>query len=103
MDFRVDLEPDGNRLTLLVRGEIDDCTGRQLGALVDDALAAHASGTLVLDLAGVVFMDSRGLGELLGACRAVERAGRRAYVANASIHAERVLDTAGLGSRLREA
>jgi anti-anti-sigma factor len=102
VEFRVDLQPDGDRLTLRVHGEVDDFSGRDLSALVDDIIRDHDERTLVFDLAGVVFMDSRGLGEFLHACRSIERVGRSVHVANPSIHAQRVLDSAGLSDRFRE-
>ena len=100
MDFHVRLQSDGRRLTVLVEGELDDAAGAQLHDAVIDA--APQADVVLFNLAGVSFMDSRGLGRLLSVVTAVEGAGTKAYVADPSVHAERVLETAGLTDRLRE-
>jgi stage II sporulation protein AA (anti-sigma F factor antagonist) len=102
VDFSVDLQDDGDRLVLLVRGELDEHTGERLVGVTDDVLTKHSTKTLLIDLSGVGFMDSRGLGQLLYTCRSVERAGRQVFVVNPSLHAQRVLDSAGLGNHLLE-
>jgi anti-sigma B factor antagonist len=67
----VEHEPDA--VVLAVRGEIDLASAARLGAYVDGILAC-ATGTVVLDLAGVTFMDSTGLAVILRAAK--ELAGR---------------------------
>ena len=58
---------------LTVAGEIDMQTVDELRARVDDLDVAH--GSLVLDLHGVGFVDSSGLGALLGIKKQQDRAG----------------------------
>lgn len=58
---------------LAVTGEIDMQTVDELRAKVDDLDVAH--GSLVLDLGGVGFVDSSGLGALLGIKKQQDRAG----------------------------
>lgn len=53
--------------TLALSGEIDPQTTDQLDAAIDDALGSSAH--LVLDLAGVTFIDSAGLRSLIRAHR----------------------------------
>jgi anti-anti-sigma factor len=98
----MDLQPEGERLVVSVRGELDESTGDDLRGMVGEVIAEQPQKVIVLDLSGVSFMDSRGLGQLISACRAVERAGRKVHVADPSLHAQRVLDSAGLSDLLRE-
>ena len=58
MTISVSSTPNGG---LVVRGELD-VDG---AAALRDALAAHDSGPVALDLSGVSFIDSRGLSALL--------------------------------------
>ena len=58
---------------LAVSGEIDMQTVDELRAKVDDLDVAHRA--LVLDLHGVDFVDSSGLGALLGIKKQQDRAG----------------------------
>jgi stage II sporulation protein AA (anti-sigma F factor antagonist) len=99
VDFSVRLQPEGDRMVVVVAGELDDATG---GQLRDAVSQVTLPGVVLFDLAGVSFMDSRGLGQLLSVCMTVEDSGGKAYVADPSVHAERVLRTAGLSDRLRE-
>ena len=101
MDFGVTLRPEDGRLVVAVRGELDEASGLSLRATVADALSEHYDA-VVFDLSGVSFMDSRGLGQFLNVCTSVDQAGSVPYVADPSVHARRVLDTAGLTERLKE-
>ena len=47
-------------------GEIDHDAAQNLRIQLDDALLARTPKTLVLDLGGVGFMDSSGVGLILG-------------------------------------
>jgi anti-sigma B factor antagonist len=69
---------NGDRL-LIVAGELDIATTPELSRMLD-RLRAHGH-PVVLDLAAVTFMDSTGLGVLIGALRRInERGGRMALV-----------------------
>lgn len=66
--FRVTVEPLEDACVMRATGEIDMSTADHLQAQLD---AARADGvTTLLDLSGVEFIDSTGLGVLLRAARA---------------------------------
>ena len=80
---------DGHTV-LAVAGEIDMQTSAELRAQVD---ALDVSGqTLVLDLAGVTFVDSSGLGSLLGIKKQQDRAGGRLLLAGLSPSVSRIIE-----------
>ena len=54
------------------------------------------AGTVVIDLRGLVFMDSAGLGRLLAARRRAGRAGRRLVIVRGGRTVDRVMMLAGL-------
>ena len=54
------------------------------------------AGTVVIDLGGLTFMDSAGLGRLLGARRRAARAGRRLVIVRGGRTVDRVMMLAGL-------
>jgi anti-sigma B factor antagonist len=68
MDFGISTTISGEWVVVAVSGEVDMATGP---ALRDNLLSVLADGTprIVLDLSGVTFMDSSGLGALLGSQR----------------------------------
>jgi anti-sigma B factor antagonist len=65
---------DGSEL-LIVEGEVDASTSSRLIAALNEAVT-DAVRSLIVDLSGVDFMDSTGLGLLLGAYRRMKRRGR---------------------------
>lgn len=82
-----------------VSGEVDLHTAPQLRASLDSAVVAatQADGVAVLvDLSDVGFMDSTGLGELVGAHRALERHGSRLHLAVGNERVARLLSITGL-------
>lgn len=78
------------RTVLSVAGEIDMQTSAELRAQVDTLDVSH--DTLVLDLSGVTFVDSSGLGSLLGVKKQQERAGGRLLLANVSPPVARIIE-----------
>jgi anti-anti-sigma factor len=88
LTFRHD-ERDGVTV-LAVAGEIDTQTTDELRAAVDDLDVSHL--TLVLDLHGVDFVDSSGLGALLGIKKQQERAGGHLRLARLSESVTRIIE-----------
>lgn len=78
------------RTVLFVTGEIDMQTAPQLRAEVAGLDAAQ--GTLVLDLGGVAFVDSSGLGALLGIKKEQDRAGGRLLLARIPAPVDRIIE-----------
>jgi anti-sigma B factor antagonist len=65
---------DGSEL-LVVEGQVDASTSSRLISTLNEAVM-DAVQSLIVDLSGVDFMDSTGLGLLLGAYRRMKRRGR---------------------------
>lgn len=80
-------------------GDLDIATAEQLRVLLDEA-AQSAPATLVVDLAGVEFLDASGLTVLVGLSRRLERSGTRLVLRSASPRIYRLFRVTGLLSRL---
>jgi len=76
MDVQVTTEDVGARTVLHVAGEIDVSSSDRLREQVAQLLARGRTD-LVVDLTGVTFMDSTGLGLLVGTLKRVRVAGGR--------------------------
>ncbi len=72
--FGVDTRVDGARIVMVLQGEIDAYTAPRLEEAVR-ALGDVAGRHLVVDLAGVGFIDSTGLSTLVTGLRGVRDAG----------------------------
>lgn len=80
VDLQIDARTEGDWRVLDVRGEIDLYTSPQLRDAIDREVGGGTPKVLV-DLAGVSFMDSSGLGVLVGSLkRSRERGGELALV-----------------------
>jgi anti-anti-sigma factor len=95
MDLELSTRPLDGRALVSVAGEVDLETASQLG---DHALAAlrDVSPHLVLDLAGVTFMDSTGLKVLLSIQQRVELAHGSLAVVGTTRPVRRILELTGL-------
>ena len=85
---------DGPR-TVKVRGEVDLATAPELEAFVGRVLD-DAPGGLVLDLAGLTFIDSSGLRALVALAKDAGGRGVALTLRNVPRHAQRVLELTGL-------
>ena len=89
----------GDTVTASVSGEIDHHTARELRDRIDRSAERYAPATLVLDLSGVTFMDSSGIGLIMGRCKLMSELGGSVRVTGASGSVIRMIKLAGL-SRL---
>lgn len=78
-----------------IRGEIDLATAPELEAQVAGAFAGGPS-SVVLDLAGLTFIDSSGLRALVALSNQAGSLGTSLALKNVPRHAQRVLDLTGL-------
>jgi anti-sigma B factor antagonist len=84
---------------LKLAGEIDMLTAARLSSVVNDILTEPPS-RIVLDMAGVTFCDSQGLGTLVVLSRKSSHAQTVLTLTNVGDFLQRVLDITGLRSAL---
>jgi anti-anti-sigma factor len=87
---------DDGVATVEVDGDLDIATVPVLEGALSDVERGGAE-TLMLDLAGVAFMDSTGLRALLSARKRADRAGRALRLSNVQPPVARVFDLTGAG------
>lgn len=85
----------GGATVLTARGRIDSMTASRLGDALNTEIVAGKM-LLVLDLAGVDYMSSAGLRELVNALKKVKRAGGDLRLAQPSRRVREVMEMAGL-------
>ena len=88
----------GGVLTASVRGELDHFLAASVRARIDAEVDARSPSSLVLDISGTSFMDSSGLGLIMGRYSACRRTGVAFILAGADERALKILDLAGLRS-----
>lgn len=83
-------------LKLKLTGEIDHHGARSLRAKMDDEIFLYRPKRVELDLSSVDFMDSSGLGLILGRMNTAADAGGTLVIVNPAKRVEKVLSLAGM-------
>lgn len=84
------------RLTISLSGEIDHHNAAVLRLEADEAIQRSLSSTVSLDFGDVTFMDSSGIGFVLGRYRIAESCGGSVEVINLSHRLYTMMKLAGL-------
>ncbi len=84
-------------LVLRVSGELDVRTAADFRQRVDDVLVAVPQARVVLNLSRLTFLDSTGLGAVLGRVRRLQEAGRPLALVPPGGVARSLLDMVALG------
>ncbi|NCB06029.1 MAG: STAS domain-containing protein, partial [Clostridia bacterium] len=69
-------------VTVVLSGELDHCTAPEIRAQLDDILRDGRITHMVLDMENLTFMDSSGIGVLLGRLKALQLRGGDLSVKN---------------------
>ena len=83
-------------VTVVVAGELDHCTASQIRRQLDDILEDPGVTHLCLDLENLTFMDSSGIGVLLGRLRQLQQRGGTLSVKNMQPPIEKLFHLTGL-------
>ena len=77
-------------------GEIDHHSCSEIAVQSDDAIKKYLPKKLIFDFENVRFMDSSGIGLLIGRYKSLIRIGADAEIINANKEVKRILDMAGI-------
>ncbi len=84
-------------LTAFIKGEIDHHTAPEIRESIDEALVMAENTTLlVLDFSEVTFMDSSGVGLVMGRYRLVAGKGKKIRVDNLSSRDYKIMKMSGI-------
>lgn len=99
-DLSVETRRTGDEAVVTLVGEIDMSTVWRLARAVDDVLSEEPPPRVLLDLAGVSFCDSQGLGTLVVLSRRSRLAHSSLVLVNVREFLLRILDITGLRGAL---
>ena len=85
-----------DKMIVYISGEIDHHTSREIRESVDRMIVMQRPATLILDLEGVNFMDSSGLGLILGRYKKIKELDASMYICGADQRTMKILKMAGV-------
>ncbi len=94
--MKLHFDSDTSQLFVLLDGEIDHHTTGRFRTEIDNAIYLHSPKTLVLDFQDVTFMDSSGIGLIMGRYRILKPLGGDMVLLRPSPPIKRILKLAGM-------
>ncbi len=94
--LQVTFEAEGEELVATLTGEVDHHTAAPVRERIDTALFKHRPRRLTIDLGGVDFMDSSGLGLILGRAALCEEMGAALRLRHPGARVKKIFAVAGL-------
>ena len=86
-------------LSIYIYGELDEYTASNAKILLDKVLSDnYNTSKVIFDLSGLSFMDSTGIGLLIGRYKKLKNMNIPSYISGASLSTEKVIELAGLYS-----
>lgn len=92
----VEISVKGEVVTAFLSGEIDHHSAAEMREKIDSAIETNMPSLLVLDFGGVSFMDSSGIGLVMGRYRTLQNSGAKLQITGASPQISKVMQLAGI-------
>ena len=89
-------------LVIRLNGDLDHHITEQIRDEIDEKTEKYRIKTLVFDFEGVGFMDSAGIGLLMGRYKKIKNVGGEIYVSNIGLHLQRIFRMSGLYKILKQ-
>lgn len=93
---------DGDRLIVRLAGELDHYCAQSVRRELDALIADRGIRTLVLDFTTLQFMDSSGIGVILGRYRQMRDRGGQVGVVRMNHHIARIFHMSGMDRVIRQ-
>ncbi|MBE4910365.1 anti-sigma F factor antagonist [Bacillus luteolus] len=101
MSLAIELEVKNNVLCIRLAGELDHHTAEELRQRVTSKLEENKINHIILNLEKLSFMDSSGLGVILGRYKQIKNNGGEMVVCSISPAVKRLFDMSGLFKIIR--
>lgn len=101
VSLNINLVTKNNVLLIRLKGELDHHTAESLRQKVSETIEQHNIHHIVLNLKELTFMDSSGLGVILGRYKQIQSQGGEMVVCSISPAVKRLFDMSGLFKIIR--
>ena len=85
-----------NTLYIVLTGELDEHTAQYTRNEIDKLIALKGFSQVIIDLSELSFMDSTGIGVLIGRYKILKNSNIPIFVCNPSTHVEKIFKMTGL-------
>ncbi len=92
----VEINVTGEVVTAYLKGELDHHSAREMREAVDSAVELNMPTLLILDFSSVSFMDSSGIGLVMGRYKKLQKSGAELHITGVSPTIYKVMRLAGL-------
>ncbi len=96
--MKVRTEKLGSTLVVKLDGELDQSCATDLREKIDREISLHGINNLVMDFDKVSFMDSSGIGMLIGRYKLIKARGGKMLVIRVSEQVDKIVNLSGLKS-----
>ncbi|GAA4724880.1 STAS domain-containing protein [Brevibacillus fulvus] len=100
MNFTINCDSQNGHYLFQINGEIDAYTAPRLKERLTSALSDAATKSVTLDFENVTYMDSTGIGVLIGALKMAAKSGCQLKITKVMPRIERILKITGLDKLL---
>ena len=94
MDIKCRLEK--NVLYVMLLGELDEYSASFARNILDESFTKYSFDSVVFDLANLEFMDSTGIGVLIGRYKNLKVKNKSSYISNPSKTIEKIFNMSGI-------
>lgn len=92
----VNIDVCDNQIVAHINGEIDHHSAKEIRETIDSVVERTSPKKLILDFYGVTFMDSSGIGLVMGRYKLIHSLSGELEVTNVSSHIKKVMKISGL-------
>ena len=90
------LENLGTTLVAKLSGELDHSCASEIRERIDKEISLHGINNLVMDFNGVPFMDSSGIGMLIGRYKLIKARGGKMLVIRTCAQVDKIIELSGI-------
>ena len=94
--LKIESDYKDGRLTVCLYGELDHHGARQAMIEIEGSIDTYLPRDFILDMSGLVFMDSSGIAVVLKTYKSMNELGGRTWVKNVPRQPMKVLDASGI-------
>ena len=85
-----------NILYVMLIGELDEYTASYTRSILDETFTKYSFGSVVFELSKLDFMDSTGIGVLIGRYKNLKQKNKNIFISNPSRTVEKIFNMSGI-------